>query len=144
MLTPARGSLTSTSFGATIHLTHIDNTGNLSNHVVCWTPTDADSHHFFAIDLVPRPRVQVPEPLLRSLITTALRLGLYSTAVQDAALLKHRPNAPDRPTPDSTGASLPSDDTGTAASKPVPKPGTTSDPTVSELESSRIPGRGAS
>jgi nitrite reductase/ring-hydroxylating ferredoxin subunit len=97
MLTPVRGSLFSTSYGATVHFTHIDNTGRWGDHLVCWTPTEADAHHFFAIDMVPRPRPRIAEPLLRRLIAAALRVGLYSTAVQDAAVLTHRAERPRPP-----------------------------------------------
>ena len=97
ILTPVRGSLTSTSFGPTVHFTHIDNTGRWGDHVVCWTPTDIDAHHFFAIDMVPRSKFRSGERLWRKVITPVLRRGLYSTAVQDAALLKHRAEGPRPP-----------------------------------------------
>jgi nitrite reductase/ring-hydroxylating ferredoxin subunit len=97
MLTPVRGSLFATSYGATIHLTHIENTGNWGNHVVCWTPVNEDDHHFFAIDVVPRPRGRFAEPALRTMLTAVLRRGLYSTAAQDVALLRHRSERPKPP-----------------------------------------------
>lgn len=97
MFTPVRGSLFATTYGATVHLTHIENTGSWGNHVVCWTPRNEDDHEFFAIDVVPRPRVPLAEPALRKLLTSVLRLGLYSTAAQDVALLKHRSEAPKPP-----------------------------------------------
>lgn len=90
LLTPVRGSLTSTSFGATVHAVYIDNTGNWGNHVVCWTPINADDHHFFAIDVVPRPRLGIAEPVARKALRAAMRVGLYSTAVQDSALMRNR------------------------------------------------------
>ena len=95
--TPVRGSLFATSFGATVHFTHIENTGNWGNHVVCWTPRNVDDHLFYAIDVVPRPRVPIVEPILRAMLTRILRLGLYSTAAQDVALLKHRYEGPRPP-----------------------------------------------
>lgn len=55
------------------------------------------------IDLVPRLQIRGAEPLLRKLIAAVRRVGLYSTAVQDAALLKHRVDRPGHPTPDSKG-----------------------------------------
>lgn len=97
IFTPVRGSLISTSFGATVHFTHIENTGDWGNHVVCWTPGNENDHHFFAIDVVPRPRIPLAEPLLRKLLTGVLRVGLYSTAAQDVALLKHRAENPKPP-----------------------------------------------
>lgn len=97
IFTPVRGSLIATSFGATIHLTHIENTGNWGDHLVCWTPCNENDHHFFAIDVVPRPRVPLVGPLLEKAMTRVLRLGLYSTAAQDVALLRHRVESPKPP-----------------------------------------------
>jgi hypothetical protein len=97
IFTPVRGTLVSTSFGATVHFVHIDKTGSWGNHIVCWTPIDVDSHSFVAIDVVPRPRVPLLEPALRRVLRSVLRLGLYSTAAQDVALLKHRSERPNPP-----------------------------------------------
>lgn len=51
---------------------------------------NADDHHFFAIDVVPRLRLGIAEPLARRALRTAMRVGLHSTAVQDSALMRHR------------------------------------------------------
>lgn len=97
LLAPLRGNLTSTSFGATLHYTRIENTGKFGNHLVCWTPIGAEDHYFFAVDVMPRVPLRVAQPLARKVARAAIRIGLYSTAVQDAALMRHRAEAPKPP-----------------------------------------------